>query len=138
MATQGKQSWKYVGSSALTGGELLKYSSKDTVDLASAVTDVIVGVAAEAVAAGNVTASNVGVWTPANCPGTVQVIASAAITAGVALGATTGGKVVTVTPKATYEASAVEFIVGYANEAAAADGDVIEMIWPVGVAQSLT
>ncbi|HLF07650.1 MAG TPA: hypothetical protein VI893_10875 [Thermoplasmata archaeon] len=127
MATYGKTSWKYVGTTALTGGELLKFSAKGEVDLASANTDKFVGTAAEACGAGNVTKQNIGVWPL--CPGTtLQVIASAAITAGDYLTATTGGKVVSTTPKATYEASAVEWILGYANEAAAADLDVIEMV----------
>lgn len=136
MATQGKRSWVYIGSSALTGGELLKlHTTKGQVDLASAVTDKIVGVAAEAKPAGNVTPQNLQVLSPSDGP-TVQVIASAAITLNDYLTVTTGGKVVTTTPKATYEASAVEVIVGTAIEAAGADGDVIEMLWFVGTSQS--
>lgn len=136
MATQGKNTWKYVGSAALTGGEALKWSAKDKVDVATALTDKFVGFAAEACAAGNVTPQNISVNNPWNCPGTVQVIASAAITAGDYLTITTGGKVVTTTPKATYEASAVESILGFANEAAGADLDVIEMVWFIGTSQS--
>ena len=130
MATLGKQSWVYIGTSALTGGEFLKlHTVKGQVDLAGVVGDVLVGVASEAVPAGNVTPQNVGVWNPHNCPGTVQVIASTAISLGAVLGVTTGGKVVTVTPNATGTAT-LEFIVGHAAEAAAADGNVIEMLWP--------
>jgi hypothetical protein len=136
MATQGKHSWAYIGSTALTGGEFLKYhTTKGQVDLATALTDKFAGVAAEACAAGNVTPQNIQVFTPADGP-TVQVIASAAITLGDYLTVTTGGKVVTTTPKATYEASAVEVIVGVAVEAAAADLDVIEMAWFIGTSQS--
>ncbi len=130
MATQQKQSWLYVGSSALTGGELLKWSAKDQVDIAGLVTDKIVGTAAEAVAAGNVTAQNVGVY-PLRTGETLQVIASAAITAGAFLSATTAGKVVTAAAKSATGNTTVSWYLGIANEAAAADGDVIEMICQV-------
>lgn len=136
MSVQERQSWKYVGSTALTGGEFLKYSAYGKCDLATAITDIIVGVAAEACAAGNTTNQNISILNPANCPGTVQVIASAAISVGALLGVTTGGKVATVTGNATGTAT-LEYIVGTAVEAAGADGDVIEMLWPVAVPHSL-
>lgn len=128
MATMDKRAWKYVGSTALTGGEALKWSAQGQVDLATAVTDKPVGWAAEACAAGNVTPQNISVWPIAGGPATVQAIASAAITAGDYLSVTTGGKMVTVTPKATYEASVAEVIWGYANEAAANANEVIEVV----------
>jgi hypothetical protein len=59
---------------------------------------------------------------------TLECIASTAITAGAYLTVTTAGEMVTTTPKATYEASAVEWIWGYANETAAAQGDVISIV----------
>lgn len=133
MATQGKRAWKYVGSAALTGGEVLKWTAKDTVDVATAVTDKVVGVAAEACAAGNVTAQNISVLTESDMP-TVQVIASAPITAGAYLTMAAGGKVVTAA--AAGAAPAYEVILGFANEAAAADLDVIEMVWQKGTMES--
>lgn len=136
MATLNKQSWIYVGTAALTGGEMLKWSSKGKCDVAAAVTDIPVGVAAEACAAGNVTGQNIGVWVPFGMP-TVQVIASTAITAGAYVTAAAGGQAVTAAPKATYEASVIEWVWGYANEAAAAQGDVIEIVWTL-TSQSLT
>jgi len=137
MATMRKESWIYVGSAALTGGEALKFSSKGKVDVATAVTDKPVGIAAEACAAGNTVGQNIAVWAPYMAP-TVQVIGSTTIAEGDYLSATTGGKMVTVTPKATYEASVAEVIWGYANEAAGSGGtDVIEMVWFL-TAQSLT
>jgi hypothetical protein len=129
MATLNKTSWKYVGSTALTGGEALKWSAKGECDLATANTDKPIGWAAESCAAGNTTAQNIGVWPISNGQfATVQAIASAAITAGDYVTVTTGGKMVTTTPKATYEASAVEWIWGYANEAAANADEVIEIV----------
>jgi hypothetical protein len=74
-----------------------------------------------------VTPQNIHVWC-INQHSTVQAIASAAITAGDYVTVTTGGKMVTTTPKSTYEASAVEWIWGYANEAAGAANDVIEIV----------
>lgn len=128
MATQGKVSWKYVGTGALTGGEALKWSSAGKVDLMTAVTDKFVGIAGEACSAGNVTPQNISVLTPSNCPGTVVVIAGAAVTAGDWLTVGTGGKVITAAPKATLSESE-EFILGYANEAASGDLSEIEMVW---------
>jgi hypothetical protein len=137
VATEEKQAWLYVGSTALTGGEFLKLTStKGQVDLASAVTDIVVGVVAEACSAGNVTPQNVSIKNPANCPGTVQVIASTSVSVLAPLGVTTGGKVVTVAGNATGTAT-LEFIVGFAAEAAGADGDVIEMLWPVALTHSV-
>jgi hypothetical protein len=123
MATMGRRSWKYVGSSALTGGEVLKWSAKDKVDLSTADTDVIIGVAGEACAAGDTTAQNISVISPTDEP-TVQAIAGASITAGLGVMPTTGGKVITTT--------GTHFSFAYANEAAGADGDVIEIVWCVG------
>lgn len=128
MATLRKESWIYTGSAALTGGEALKFVSKGKCDVATAVTDLPVGIAAEACAAGNVTGQNIAVWAPYAMP-TVQVIGSTTIAEGAVLAATTGGKMVTVVAQAAY-AAAFEFIWGYANEAAGSGGtDVIEMVW---------
>jgi hypothetical protein len=127
MATFNKQSWIYVGTGALVGGEMLKWSSKGKVDVAAAVADIPVGIAAEACIAGNVVGQNIGVWMPEQFT-TVQVIASAAISAGALLTAAAGGQAVTCAAKATYVATA-QWMWGFANEAAAAQGDVIEMVW---------
>lgn len=130
MATYGKQSWKYVGSSALTGGELLKWSAKGEVDIASAVTDKIVGTAAEACAAGNVTKQNISVHPLINGT-TVEVIASTAITAGAYVAVTTGGKVVTAAAKSATGNTTLSKQLGWVNEAAAADGDVVDLVCEV-------
>lgn len=127
MATLRKESWKYVGSSALTGGELLKWSAKDQVDVATAVTDKIVGVAAEACAAGNTTPQNIGVW-PLVTGTTVQVIASAAISAGAYVAVTTGGQVVTAAAKNATGNTTISYQLGFVNEAAGASGDVIDLV----------
>lgn len=123
MATQGRRSWLYVGTGALTGGEVLKWSAANKCDVSTADTDLKIGVAAEACTAGNTTPQNIGVISPTDEP-TVQVIAGAAITVGAKLMPTTGGKVITATTG--------KYVLGYANEAAAADLDVIEMVWTVG------
>lgn len=82
------------------------------IDVATAATDAIVGVA------------QIGVAISEQCTyrfiGTTKVIASAAISAGAKLTATTGGKVVTTT-------SDHNTVVGIALEAASADGDLLEM-----------
>lgn len=127
MATLRKESWKYVGSVALTGGECLKLSSKDTLDIAGARTDVVFCVAAEACAAGNVTAQNIGVW-PLRTGETVQMIASAAISAGARVEATSNGLIVTAAAKNATGNTTVSYQLGYANEAAGASGDVIDVI----------
>jgi roadblock/LC7 domain-containing protein len=129
MATMAKENWKYITATALTGGEALKYSAKGVCELATSLTDKPVGIAAEACAAASATAPvNISVWVPYG-EATVQVLAGAAITAGDYLTVTTGGEFITTTPKATYEASAVEWIWCYANEAAGAIHEVIEMVW---------
>jgi hypothetical protein len=127
MATMDKKSWKYVGSTALTGGEALKWSAQGQVDLATAVTDKPVGWAAEACAAGNVVPQNIAVWPINGGPATVQGIASAAITAGDKLSVTAGGKMITAVPKATL-AESEEYIWGYANEGAGVANEVIEIV----------
>lgn len=128
MATLDKTSWKYVGAAALTGGEALKWTAKGECDMATLLTDKPIGWAAEACAIGNVTAQNIGVWPISGKFSTVQAIASAAITAGDYVTATTAGRMVTTAAKATYEASVVEWIWGYANEAAGVAGEVIEIV----------
>lgn len=129
MATQGRTAWKYVGSAALVGGEALKFSAANSVDVMTASTDKFVGIAAEACAAGNVTPQNISIWNPTNCPGTVQVLAGANnLAAGDWLTPTTGGKLIAAVPKATLSESE-EFILGFANEASTSTSDVIEMVW---------
>jgi hypothetical protein len=127
MATWSEKTFKYAGSVALKGGEAMAWSAKDTVAVATVNTDKPVGFAAHACTAGNVVTQNLGVYM-LNKNETLECIASTAITAGAYITATTAGEMVTTTPKATYEASAVEWIWGVANEAAAAQGDVISII----------
>jgi hypothetical protein len=96
---------------AITLHQVLKNTSTG-VDVATAGTDKIVGVAQNAAATGE----QVGV----QFTGTAKCIASAAISKGAWVTATTGGKVVTtVTDK--------NVVLGQALEAAAADGDFIEV-----------
>lgn len=83
---------------------------------ATAGTDLIVGVTPVATKVGY----PVGVRLR-NAEGTCKVVASAAIAKDAAVTATTGGKVVTTT-------TANDQVIGYALTAAAADGDVIEVI----------
>jgi hypothetical protein len=95
---------------------VVKTDSNGKVVVAAAGTDLAIGVSPVAVASGY----PVGVRMR-NSGGTVKVVASAAIAKDAALAATTGGKVVTTT-------TANDQVVGYALQAAAADGDVIEAV----------
>jgi hypothetical protein len=109
------------------GGEVLKWgSTKGQVDRATALTDKIAGFALNGCAAGNVTPQHVGIGLLGG-GGVVEGIASAAISLLDYVTVTTAGELVTTTPKATYEASAVEWIIGVALEAAGAQGDVISV-----------
>jgi hypothetical protein len=130
MATLGKQSWKYTGSAALTGGELLKWTAKGECDVATAVTDKIVGTAAEATGAGNVVKQNISVHPLINGT-TVEVIAAGAITAGAYVAVTAGGKVTTAAGKSATGNTTLSKQLGWVNEAAAADGDVVDLFCEV-------
>jgi hypothetical protein len=92
------------------------------VDVATANTDAIVGVAQNGPAATE------------QCTfrfiGTTKCVASAAISAGATVTATTGGKIVS-------DSTDKHGIIGRALEAAAADGDVIEVLLTVGVTLSV-
>ena len=115
---------KYTDSTALKGGEVLEWTAAGTVQLAEAVTDKMAGVALHGCIAGNTVAQTVG-FQLLGTGAVVECIASAAITVLDYVTVTTAGEIVTTTPKATYEASAVEWIIGIALEAAGAQGDVI-------------
>jgi len=117
---------KYTGATALTGGEVLKWTAAGTVQISTANTDKIAGFALHACAIGSTTAQNIGIALIGSGL-VVEGIASAAITVLDYVTVTTGGLLVTTTPKATYEASAVEWIIGVALEAAAAANDVISV-----------
>lgn len=126
MAAEKRRSWKYVGSAALKKGTLLKQATNaGECDVATGVTDLPIGVLLEDCAAGNTTAQNVGVG---STHGEVyKVIGSTTIAIGAALGATTGGKAVTITLSTTY---AQEWIFGHALTAAGAGGtDIVEMVY---------
>lgn len=133
MATIDKRSWKYVGATALTGGEALKWSAQGKVDLATSPTDLPVGWAAEACAIGSTTPQNISVWTVNSGPATVQGLASAAITDGTPLTVAAGGKMVGVVAQAAY-AAAFEWIWGYASEGAANANETIEIVNVVCIA----
>ena len=94
----------------------VKMSAQNTVVVATAGTDKIIGVLQNAPAL-NDTAR----VTLLNAQGTTQVVASAAIAVGAYVTATTGGKAVTTT-------TAGNVVAGIAVDAAAADGDLIEII----------
>jgi hypothetical protein len=130
MATMDKKSWKYEGTAALTGGELLKWTAFGVCDIATAVTDKIVGTAAEACSAGDVVKQNITVHALINGR-TLQMIASTAITAGAYVTVTTGGKIVTAAAKSATGNTTLSKQLGWANEAAAADLDVIEVVCEV-------
>jgi hypothetical protein len=100
-----------VADAAITAFQVLKVTSTG-VDVATAATDAIVGVAQMAAAITEaVTYRFIG---------TTKAVASAAISAGAKVTATTGGKIVTTTTDH-------HVVLGIALEAAAADGDIIEV-----------
>jgi hypothetical protein len=102
-----------LGSGGAAAGAALKLSAADTVVVATAGTDEVVAFAASAGSAGDYVAVQEGI---------VQYgIASAAISAGAKLAATTGGKLVTTTTDG-------HIVVGYAKEAAGADGDLFQFV----------
>ena len=94
----------------------VKMSAQNTVVVATAGTDKIIGVLMNAPAL-----NDVARVTLLNAQGTTQVVASAAIAVGAYVTATTGGKAVTTT-------TAGNVVAGIAVDAAAADGDLIEII----------
>ena len=106
---------------AVTAYNVIKVTSTGC-DVATGATDKIIGVAQATCAAAEQAVVRFG--------GTSKVIASAAVSAGDRVTATTSGKVVTtVTDHQT--------IVGMALEAAAADGDIIEVLLTPGALISL-
>src|SRR4051812_6486256 len=96
---------------AITAYQAVKITSTG-IDVATAATDAIVGVAQIGVA--------IGEQCNYRFIGTTKAIASAAISAGAKVTATTGGKVVTTTTDH-------HVVLGIALEAAAADGDLVEI-----------
>lgn len=133
MAIARIESYKYVGSAALKGGEVLKLgSNQGECDVATAATDFPIGVAAHGVTAGNVTAQNLGVFMPGQV---VKMIGSTTISLGARLAATTGGKVVTAAAKSATGNTTVSYDLGRALEAAGSGGtDLIAVhFWPTEV-----
>lgn len=128
MAVARIESFKYVGSAVLKGGEVMKLgSNQGEVDVATAATDVVVGVAAHGVTAGNVTAQNLGVYLPGQV---VKMIGSTTIALGARLAATTGGKVVTAATKNATGNTTVSYDIGRALEAAGSGGtDYISVLF---------
>lgn len=109
---------KMTGSAAILGNALKYGTNHQEVALATAATDIPAGVAAEAVAQN----SNVGVILPGVlCTG----LASAAISKGVLVGATTSGKFVTVTKGGTQ--TETNYCWGSSWSAAGADLDYFEL-----------
>ena len=127
MAILRTEAFKYVGATTLKGNELIKTSVAGNCDLATAVTDKILGVAAHAA----VTNDSLGVLMPGQV---VKGIASAAISYGANVSATAAGKLVTGAAKSVTGNTTVSYYLGWALEAAAADGDIISwMFWPTEV-----
>jgi hypothetical protein len=122
MATYRQESFKYVGAAALKGYEAMKYSALGAVDLATALTDKIIGFASESA----VQNDNIGVLLPGQV---VKAQAGAAITAGAYLMVTTAGQVVTATAKSGTGNTTVSWYVGIALEAAAAANDIISILF---------
>ena len=109
---------KMTGAAVVMAQPLQLGTNYKEVALATALAHIPHGVAAHDAAQND----NVGVWLPgAIVPG----LASAAITKGVLVGATTGGKFVTVTKTAT--PGTVEFVWGQAYSAAGTDLDYFEL-----------
>lgn len=130
MATYGRTSYRYTGSAALTGGELLKWTAANECQLATAVTDKIVGTAAEACGAGDVTKQNINVI-PLVTGTTVQVIAAGALSAGTYVAVTAGGQVTTAAAKSATGNTTLSKQLGWLNEAAGAANEVVEMVCEV-------
>lgn len=108
----------------LTGSQfrLVKLSAANTVVVATAATDTIIGILQNAPIPGD--AARV---TLLSAQGTAQVVASAAIAVGARITATTGGKAVTAV-QAAAGAQPTTSVAGVAIDAAAADGDLIEVM----------
>lgn len=110
----------FVAAADLGANISVKLDSNGKIVAATAGTDVIIGTTVAAVTTGDSTAVRLR-----SAAGTTIVTASAAISRGAAVTATTGGKVVTTT-------TANDQIIGYALEAAGADGDLLEVLNSTG------
>ena len=93
-----------------------------TCDTATAASDKVIGVAT--------LAADAAAQVPVQLSGTCKITASAAITAGAYVVATTAGKIVTSTTDKDKP-------IGLALEAAAADGDLIEVLLTPGTTMSV-
>lgn len=123
MAQYATESGKYVGSADLFVGCAVKLQGTNykEIDVATAATDKPIGIAAQTGKQND----NVGYYVP-GC-GTVKAVASAAIAIGAMVACTTAGKMVTVTKGGTQ--TETNFVWGIAISAAAADGDMFEMLF---------
>lgn len=110
----------FVAAEDLAAYTAVKLDSNGKVVTATAGTDVIIGVVHVAVASGK--AADVRLRSG---QGTAIITASDVVAIGAAVTATTGGKAVTTT-------TANNQIIGYAIQAAAADGDLIEIMLSTG------
>lgn len=107
-----------VGTGGVTAHSLVKMSSGKAVLNTATATDDPIGVALYKESADGVVAVRL-----INCPGTVEMIASGAISAGADVYAAADGEI-----QALPEAAATYRKVGLAVEAATADGDIIEVL----------
>lgn len=106
---------------AITQYQAIKVTSTG-VDVSTAGSDKMIGVAQEAAA--------IGEMVPVRLLGTSKAVASTTISAGARVKPTTGGKIVTTT-------SDHDGYLGIALEAAGADGDIIEILLTPGAMISL-
>jgi hypothetical protein len=102
----------FTADAAITKNRVVKITSTG-VDVATADTDKVIGVSTLTVATGD--------QCPVQLSGTCKITASAAISAGDLVVATTGGKIATTTTDK-------KRVIGTALEAATADGDLIEVL----------
>jgi len=132
MAIWGTQTFKYKSSTVLKGGELLSPgAAQGECIVATGPTSEILGVAAHASPAGNVTAQSLGVYLPGTV---VKMIASAAISLNAKVVAAAGGQIVTGAAKSGTANATLSYYAGTALEAAANAGEWIAVLfWPTEV-----
>lgn len=110
-------------SAAITGGRLVAVSATGTVATSGADSAVVVGVAANDVAA----SGDTFLVYPIRGGGVHRLVASAAITAGDGVTSTNTGKVKTATTS-TATAAAAGILLGIALNTVAADGDIVHVL----------
>jgi len=129
VSTWRQEAFIYNGSTVLKGGEVMKALAFGTCDVATAVTDKILGIAVSAAPASS--NYNLGLYMPGQV---VRMQASAAISFGAYVMPTTAGQIVTATAKNGTGNTTVSWYLGYALEAAANANEVIAVyFWPTEI-----